>query len=321
MGFEWPQSLSGSAREHGSNEGDGLEGSIEYHAGGRHQLRFRSQRGLVDRAMVSQQHKTALVTGATDGIGRQTALELLKSHGFHVLLHGRTEPKAVAACEALGGSNLTPVWGDFEELGQVRALAQQVVSAAPSLDVVVNNAGVFMKSRRVTSDGYEMTFQVNHLAPFALTHGVLPALKAAGAARVVNVSSMTHQRGKVDLKDLNSEQRFDGYSAYSSSKLMNIFFTHELARRLAGTGITTSALHPGVVSTKLLQTGWGTSGASLAAGAKTSVFCATAPELEGVSGKYYSDAREVPCAPNATDPKLEKLLYLESCRLLALAPL
>ncbi len=268
--------------------------------------------------------KVALVTGATDGIGRQTVVELVTKHGFRVLVHGRTEAKAQATCQGLGVDHVVPVWGDFAVLGQVRALAQQVRELAPVLDVLINNAGVFMKERELTPDGTaEITFHVNHLAPFALTHWVLPSLQAAPSARVVNVSSMAHQRGRVDLKDLQFEQRFDGYSAYSATKLMNVYFTHEFARRLAASGsrVTTSALHPGVITTKLLRAGFGTSGASLEAGARTSVFCATAPALEGVSGRYYSDAREVPCAAHANDPKLEKGLYLESCRLAAIAPL
>ncbi len=259
-----------------------------------------------------------MVTGATDGIGRQTAFELAQNHAFHVLVHGRTQQKALDACQALKVSAVTPVWGDFSVLAEVRSLAEQIRAAAPVLDVLVNNAGVFMKERTVTGDGFETTFQVNHLAPFALTHHLLPALKASSAARIVNVSSNTHQRGRVDLKDLNLEQRFDGYSAYSTSKLMNVYFTHELARRL--TGVVSCALHPGVISTKLLQHGWGSSGASLVAGAKTSVFCATSPSVQE-SGTYYSDSKQTPCAPHANDSKLEKALYLESCRLLAIAPL
>ncbi len=277
--------------------------------------------GLLQRPEMAPA-KTAVVTGATDGIGRRTALELAQTHGFHVLVHGRTEQKATAACEAMGVSAVTPVWGDFSSLAQVKVLGQQILDAAPSLEVLVNNAGLFMKERVVTADGFETTFQVNHLAPFALTHHVLPALKAAAAARVVNVSSMTHQRGRVDLKDLSADQRYDGYSAYSNSKLMNVYFTHELARRLSTTRITTNALHPGVVSTKLLREGFGSNGgASLAAGAKTSVYCASAPELAQVTAKYFSDSKEVPTAAHASDPKLEKALYLESCRLCALAPL
>lgn len=258
---------------------------------------------------------THLVTGATDGIGLQTAIELAQ-RGARVLVHGRSEQKARTAAQAVQShvpqASVTPVWGDFSRLGEVRALAAQVQREAPVLDVLVNNAGVFMKERTLTPDGYEATLQVNHLAPFLLTTLLLPQLKAAPQGRVVNVSSMAHARGRVVLDDLQSERRFDGYGAYALSKLLNVHFTHELARRLGGTKVTTYALHPGVISTKLLRTGFGMGGSDLATGARTSVYCATAPELAQVSGRYYSDAREAAEAPHANKPELEAQLWERS---------
>lgn len=258
-----------------------------------------------------------VVTGATDGIGFETALQLAR-HGARVLVHGRTADKSAEACARLRKLEPTgefaPVHGDFGRLSDVRALAMQIAQLAPKLDVLVNNAGVFMKTRVETVDGFETTFQVNHLAPFLLTVLLLPQLKAGGFARVVNVSSMAHARGRVDLEDLGSRD-FDGYGAYSLSKLLNVHFTHELARKLEGTKVTTYALHPGVITTKLLKTGFGMGGASLESGAKTSVFCATSPTLEGVTGKYYSDSREARAAPQANDPELEAKLWALSERL------
>jgi len=255
---------------------------------------------------------THVVTGATDGIGFHTALELIRL-GARVLVHGRNEAKARAACERLATlepkASTVPVWGDFAKLAEVRALAGQIAALAPTLDVLVNNAGVFMRSREISSDGHELTLQVNHLAPFLLTTTLLPQLEAATQGRVVNVSSMAHARGRVVLDDLQSSRRFEGYAAYGLSKLLNVHFTHELARRVAKTRITTSALHPGVITTKLLKTGFDMSGASLESGARTSVYCATAPELAKVSGRYYSDAREARAAPHATDPSLESTLW------------
>jgi NAD(P)-dependent dehydrogenase (short-subunit alcohol dehydrogenase family) len=162
---------------------------------------------------------------------------------------------------------------------------------------------------------------VNHLAPVLLTHELLPALEASGHGRVVNVSSVAHSRGRVDLADVPVPRRFDGYTAYASSKLMNVLFTHELARRLGARPVATFALHPGVITTKLLRTGFGMAGADVASGARTSVFCTTAPGLEARSGAYFSDAREVPCAPHANDPALERALYEKSCQLVGCAPL
>ena len=256
---------------------------------------------------------TCLVTGATDGIGHQTAKELL-ARGFRVLVHGRSEAKAARAAQALG-AGAVPVWGDFAELAQVRALAAQVQREAPVLDVLLNNAGVYLQRRQLTKDGHETTFQVNHLAHFLLTGLLLPQVRAAPQGRVVNVASQVHSSGRLDFDDLDLSRGFDGYSAYANSKLANVYFTHALARRLEGTAATTCALHPGVIGTKLLRSGFGGfGGASLEQGARTSVYCATAPELAKVSGRYYSDAREAPCARHAHDEAAEERLWAISAR-------
>jgi NAD(P)-dependent dehydrogenase (short-subunit alcohol dehydrogenase family) len=268
-----------------------------------------------------------LVTGASDGIGFQTALQLALD-GARVLVHARQDARArdtVARLVAEGAlvESLVPVWGDLSELAQVRALAAQVVKAAPRLTVLLNNAGVFANSDTRTADGFELTIGVNHLAPVLLTHELLPALEAAGAARVVNVSSIAHTRGRVHLDDVPVPRRFEGYTAYAASKLMNVLFTHELARRLdaRGSKVTTFALHPGVISTKLLRTGFGIGGAAVETGARTSVYCATEQGLEARSGAYFSDSREVPCGPQANDPALKKALYEKSCALVGCAAL
>jgi NAD(P)-dependent dehydrogenase (short-subunit alcohol dehydrogenase family) len=190
------------------------------------------------------------------------------------------------------------------------------------LDVLVNNAGLVENRRRLSRDGFELTFAVNHLAPFLLTHLLLEPLTAAPQGRVVNVASMVHSSGEVDLDDLSLEERYSGYGAYANSKLMNVLFTHELARRLQGTKVTTYALHPGVIGTKLLHAAFGgMGGGSVAQGARTSVYCATAPELAGVSGRYYDDARESRCAARANDPKTERALYEKSAQLAGVTPL
>lgn len=265
-----------------------------------------------------------LVTGASDGIGFETALQL-GAQGAVVLAHARNEAKALDTVKRLSGAGVRtakPVWGDLSAMAQVRALATQIKAAAPALDVLVNNAGVFMTEDQRSADGFELTFAVNHFAPFLLTHELLPMLEAAAAARVVNVSSVAHQRGRVTVDDLPAPRRFDGYGVYAASKLLNVYFTHELARRLAAKGsrVTTFALHPGVITTKLLQKGFGMGGASVASGARTSVFCATSNAV-GASGTYYSDAREVPCAAHARDEALERALYEKSCALVGCAGL
>lgn len=263
---------------------------------------------------------TILVTGATDGIGRQTALELGR-RGARVLVHGRNEEKAHATVAALRSelrsAQFDAVAGDLSSLAEVRSLAR----AIDDVDVVVHNAGVFMKSRKLSADGFELTFAVNHLAPFVLTHELLPRLRGKQDARVVVVSSVAHNSGRLELGDLQLERGFDGYRAYANSKLMNVLFSFDLARRLRDEKIAVNALHPGVISTKLLRTGFGMGGASLAEGAKTSVRVATDPALAGVTGKYFSDERETAASRAAHDAKLQRELYRISCELGGVTPL
>ncbi|MGA8054985.1 MAG: SDR family NAD(P)-dependent oxidoreductase [Burkholderiales bacterium] len=177
---------------------------------------------------------TLLVTGATDGIGRETARELL-ANGRRVLVHGRTRERAERTIAALAreqpDSACDAVWADLSRMGEVVELAAQVRALAPALDVLINNAGVYEDHRELTEDGFERTMAVNHFAPFLLTHRLLPVLHAASAARVVTVSSIAHQSGRIDPDDLEFERGFSGYGAYAASKLANVLLTFELARR------------------------------------------------------------------------------------------
>ncbi len=255
--------------------------------------------------------KRVLVTGATDGIGRETAKALVQL-GAEVILHGRNAARLREArheLELLGGLELPEPWrADLAVLDEVRRGAEKLGGAA--LDVLINNAGVFMNERRLTVDGFEVTLQVNHLAPFLLTHLLLPALEASGAGRVVNVSSVAHTRGKIDPDDFTLARGFSGYGAYAASKLCNVLFTTELARRLGARPVTVNALHPGVVSTKLLQQGFGMGGPdSLAEGAATSVYLATSDEVASITGKYFVRSREATPARTAQDPALAQRLY------------
>jgi NAD(P)-dependent dehydrogenase (short-subunit alcohol dehydrogenase family) len=264
--------------------------------------------------------KTVLITGATDGIGRETARGML-ARGWHVLVHGRSRSKAERAAAELGpegkGAPATPAWGDLSRMSEVVALAQQVLELAPRLDALIDNAGVYEARRRVTDDGFEMTMAVNHFAHFLLTRRVLPAVLAT-RGRIVVVSSMTHQSGRIDTRDLAFTERYDGYLAYSTSKLANLLFTRSLASRLEGTGVTANALHPGVIGTKLLRAGFGMGGgAPVERGATTSLFLATSPDVEGVSGKYFVDSRAVTPSRDARDDELAEALWLETERQLA----
>lgn len=261
----------------------------------------------------------AVVTGATDGIGRETARQLLDL-GWRVLIHGRSEAKAMRQAEELaraGRGQAEAVWGDLSSMQEVVALARQIRDKMPGLDVLINNAGVYLTRRRLTADGFEMTMAVNHFAPYLLTRLVGPALSAATNARIVTVSSIAHQSGKIDLSDLQFARRYDGYEAYAASKLANVLFTRSLAGKLSATGISANALHPGVIDTKLLHAGFDIKGAPVAQGARTSVYLATSEEVAGVSGKYFVDCRETAPSRPARDDRLAEALWTESERLLA----
>jgi len=267
--------------------------------------------------------KVILVTGATDGIGWETA-RALASQGHRVILHGRTPAKADEAVRRLlrdlPTAELAAAAADLSRLAEVRALAAALRTAHPRLDVLLHNAGVYATTRQVTPDGLELTFAVNHLAPFLLTHLLLDRIEAA-RGRVVVVASGVHGNATLDLEDLQGERQWDGYGAYARSKLCNVLFAAELAERLRGAGATANSLHPGVVGTKLLRAGFAMEGPDTAAqGAVTSVWLATSPEVEGVSGRYFVRKKAVPASRLARTGALRAALWAASERLAGLAP-
>ncbi|MFZ9889308.1 MAG: SDR family oxidoreductase [Myxococcota bacterium] len=240
--------------------------------------------------------RTVLVTGSTDGIGFATA-RILARRGARVLVHGRSQARLAETIsglqQAVPEGRFEAFEGDFASFASVRALAGAVRERAPDLDVLVNNAGVFASERQLTQDGHELTWQVNHLAPFLLTLELLPLLQQRPAARIVNVSSIAHTRGGLFLDDPSLGHHFDGYRAYAQSKLANVLFTQELARRLTGTPVTVTSLHPGVIQTKLLREGFGAmQGGSLDEGAATSVKLALDPLPPTANGGYFIDGYE-----------------------------
>lgn len=260
--------------------------------------------------------KTILVTGAADGIGFETARALLDL-GHTVLVHGRHALRAEAAVEQLAtaGGDALPVWGDFARLAEVVTLAGQVATLTHHLDVLINNAGLYAQQRSMTVDGFELTMGVNHFAPFLLTHHLLPLLAKARAARIVNVSSMTHDGAALDLDDLDLARGWSGYGAYASSKLANVLFTRALAKRLVGT--TANALHPGVIGTKLLKKAFRMQGAQVSEGARTSVYLATSPEVVAISGAYFDRCRECTVDSRARDGRLVEAFWIATQRRLA----
>src|SRR5664280_824403 len=249
--------------------------------------------------------KTVLITGGSSGIGKATAIGLA-TLGARVAITGR-DPRRVeaAAAEIRNDSGNPPVDGftaDLSSQAEVRRLAEEVLDAYPRLDVLVDNVGGSWATRHVTADGLEHTFALNHLAAFLLTNLLLDRLKASAPARVVTVSSNAQSLGKIEFEDLQGERRYSGQTAYNQSKLADVMFTYELARRLEGTGVTATVLHPGVVSTR-----FGSEDPSLIfkvvvpfyrpfmktpqQGAATSVYLASSPDVEGVTGRYFANRR------------------------------
>ncbi|TSA14766.1 SDR family NAD(P)-dependent oxidoreductase [bacterium] len=265
--------------------------------------------------------KVVLITGSTDGIGRQAALELA-ALGATVLVHGRDAARGRNVVEeirtATGNPKVDLFIADLSSRQQVRQLAADITNHCSALHVLINNAGVFMNERRLTVDGLETTFAVNHLAPFLLTNLLLDLLKKSAPARIITVSSVAHTRGKLDFENLQAEKNFGGYSSYALSKLANVLFTYELGELLAGTGITSNCLHPGVIGTKLLRAGFNITGANTSDGAETLIYLATSPETDGVTGKYFQEKQETPSSPITHDIALRKRMWEVSAQLTGL---
>jgi NAD(P)-dependent dehydrogenase (short-subunit alcohol dehydrogenase family) len=251
--------------------------------------------------------KVVMVTGATSGIGRVTALELARL-GATVVLVGRSQARAEATAQeiqrATGNPAVDFLLADLSILTEVCRLADDFKRRHDRLDVLVNNAGAYFTTRQESAEGYEMTLALNHLSPFLLTHLLLDVLQASAPARIVTVSSDAHRQARIDFGDLQSRKGYRGFRAYSRSKLMNVLFTYELARRLAGTGVTANALHPGFVASNFGRNNGDLAGVGMAVvsrlfaispekGARTSIYLASSPEVEGVSGRYFVKKRAV----------------------------
>ena len=263
--------------------------------------------------------KIVLVTGASSGIGL-VAARALAAQGATVVMHGRNAAKTAAAAATVKGKVETAI-ADLSSMAQVRKLAADIKSRFPRLDVLLNNAGAINQKRIATADGFELTFAANHLAYFLLTTELLPLL--GPGARIVNVASEASRAAKLDLDDLQGERGYSGWTAYANSKLENILFTFELARRLPK-GVTANALHPGAIASNFAQNaGWMGVAWKLFSpflrteekGARTSIYLASSPEVEGVSGKYFIDCREKRPRREADDADLARKLWEASERL------
>lgn len=276
--------------------------------------------------MAEMTGRICLVTGATNGIGRATA-EALARLGASVILHGRSAERLDRAATeikaATGNQNVSRFVADLSSLAEVRRLASEIKALPSPLHVLINNAGVLNLRPHQSKDGFELQFAINHLAHFLLTNLVLDKLKASGGARIVVVASRAHYGHPIDPSKIENNP---GPFAYSRSKFCNVLFAEELARRLAGTGVTVNALHPGLVWTNMVRqprppVSWLVPllkpvMLSPEDGAKTSVYLASSREVEGVSGKYFASCKAVAPDPAVT-PALARALWEKSAALAA----
>ena len=276
--------------------------------------------------MATLQNQIVLVTGATSGIGQVTATELAQM-GAHVVILARNADKAAAAQQeikaAAGHDRVDVLLADLADLAQVRRAAAEFSARYPRLDVLVNNAGlIFGAERQLSPDGHELGVATNHLGPFLLTSLLFEKLRASPAARIVNVASMAYQFARPDLHDLQSARHYGAMRVYANTKLFNIMFTQELARRLRAHGIanvTTNALHPGVVASNFGDSAGGWMGKltalarpfmiSVAKGAETSIFLASDPAVASTSGGYFDKKRAEPVKNSFNTPEHARQLW------------
>ena len=274
--------------------------------------------------------RTVVITGANTGIGLETAAALA-AMGARVVLTARDPLKGSVAAEKIRrrypDANVIPMELDLARLGDVRSFAADLLERFGALHVLVNNAGVMLGRRSTTVDGFETTFQVNHLAPFLLTNLLLDRLRASGPSRIINVASEAHRAARLDFDDLNSERGYRGMRVYVRTKLCNILFTRALAHCLLGTGVTANALHPGTVRTALGRDGdtsalfalgikiTGPLFLSPARGARTTIHLASSPDVEGRTGEYWIRRRPRKPASKATDDEAARRLWDVSAQL------
>jgi len=277
--------------------------------------------------MSGMQGKVVVLTGGTSGIGEAAAIKLAKM-GARLVLVARDPSRAEATLKRLQkvspGMAHTSCLADLSLVAETQRVAREIAAAEPRIDVLLNNAGLICARRQVTAEGYELTFATNHLAYFVLTHGLLARMLGSAPARIVNTASEVHRGAKLDFEDLQSQRGYDGFGAYAKSKLANVLFTNELARRLSGRGVTANSLHPGVVASRfgLPREGQGgdpssarflsAHGISPEEGAETIVYLASAADAAKASGQYFNRCQAVTPSREAQDQAVAMRLWEES---------
>jgi len=270
------------------------------------------------------ERKTALITGATAGIGKVTAKKLAFKN-YKIVIVGRNKEKTEECVAEIKRDTTNPhieyLLGDLSVMDDARRVANEFNDKYEHLHLLINNAGGVYQSRELTSEGFEKTMATNHLSHFILTNILLDKIKKSGPARIVNVSSMSHYQGRWNPKDINMAKKYFVLWAYGNSKLYNVLFTKQLAKDLKDSNITANCLHPGVVKTKIGSKNtkwWGAAAWSLLTafkgiseeeGAKTSLYLATSPEVEGVNGKYFDKCKEKQSSDISNDPKVAEELW------------
>jgi len=271
---------------------------------------------------VTLKGKEIVITGATDGIGKITARELART-GANVTIVARNSAKGERVAReirAAGGDNVQFIQGDLSSQKSVRGAAEALKGKLDRLDVLINNAGAIFQRRELTDDGIERTFALNHLGYFLMTVQLLDLLKAAGSARIVNVASAAHNGVQLDLDDLQNARSYSGWRSYQKSKLANVYFTYELARRLKGSPVTVNCLHPGFVASRFGDNNTGFTrmifglAKSVAAiseeeGAKTSIYLASAPDAAGATGQYFDKCKAVRSSAVSYDEGIARELW------------
>jgi len=281
--------------------------------------------------MANMNGRVVVLTGGTSGIG-QVAAEAIAAMGARLILVARDPARGEAALQRLRtqspGAAHAVYYADLSRLKQMKQVAAEIAAAEPRIDVLINNAGALFTPRQVTEDGLELTFATNHVSYFVLTHLLREPLIAAAPARIINTASDAHRNARIDFDDLQSEKGYRGFGVYSRSKLANVLFTRELARRLEGTGVTANSLHPGFVATRFGDNNRGISSSVIGflkkfaitpeKGAETIIYLATSDEPASMTGRYFVKCRVATPSKQAQDDEAAKRLWQATMRLAGL---